>query len=89
MLKLGGHKEFIDDRRMNYDDLIEFLGLESYSEDYDREDKPIILEALNKLKKNIDAINPKSTCIVLEKNLQKLSRIIELNRDCSKFCVSI
>jgi SpoVK/Ycf46/Vps4 family AAA+-type ATPase len=90
MLKLGGHKEFIDDRRMNYDDLIEFLGLESYSEDYDREDKPIILEALNKLKKNIDAIDPKSTCSVLEKNLQKLSRIIELNKveiDVLRFCI--
>jgi transitional endoplasmic reticulum ATPase len=90
MLKLGGHREFIDDRRMNNDDLIEFLGLEDYSDDYERDDKPVILQALEKLKKNIDTINPKSTCIVLEKNLQKLYKIIELNTveiDVLRFCI--
>jgi SpoVK/Ycf46/Vps4 family AAA+-type ATPase len=90
MLKLGGHKEFMDDRRMNNDDLIEFFGLESYSEDYDREDKPTFLKALTNLKKNVDAIHPKSSCTILEKNLQKLCRIIELNAveiDILRFCI--
>jgi SpoVK/Ycf46/Vps4 family AAA+-type ATPase len=90
MLKLGGHKEFMDDRRMNNDDLIEFFGLESYSEDYEREDKPTFLKALTKLKKNVDAIHPKSSCAILEKNLQKLCRIIELNVieiDVLRFCI--
>ena len=90
ILKLGGHKEFLDDRRMNNDDLIEFLGLEEYSDDYDREDKPTILKALEKLKKDIDAISPKSTCTILEKNLQKLCKIIELSAveiDVLRFCI--
>ncbi|MDP3301482.1 MAG: AAA family ATPase [Sulfuricurvum sp.] len=90
MLKLGGHREFIDDRRMNNDDLIEFLGLEEYSDDYDREDKPTILKALEKLKKNIDLIQPKSTCTILEKNLQKLCHIIALKTveiDILRFCI--
>lgn len=90
MLKLGGHKEFIDDRRINNDDLIEFLGLEEYSDDYDRDDKPAILKALEKLKKDIDAISPKSTCTILENNLQKLCKIIELSAveiDVLRFCI--
>lgn len=90
MLKLGGHKEFIDDRRMNNDDLIEFLGLEEYSDNYDREDKPTIIKALEKLKKDIDLIQPKSTCTILEKNLQKLCQIIALKTveiDILRFCI--
>ena len=90
ILKLGGHKEFITDRHMSHDDLNDFFGLEPYVEDYDREDRPIIIGALNDLKRTIDAINPKTSCVILEKNINKLCKIIELTAieiDVLRFCI--
>ncbi|OYZ56390.1 MAG: AAA family ATPase, partial [Sulfuricurvum sp. 24-42-5] len=90
IVKLGGHKEFISDRHMSYDDLIEFFGLESYRDDYDRDDRPVIIKALNDLKHTIDAINPKTSCVILEKNINKLCKIIELTPveiDVFRFCI--
>jgi len=90
ILKLGGHKEFISDRHMSYDDLIDFFGLDAYRDDYDREDRPIIIGALDDLKNTIDAISPKSTSTILEKNINKLCKIIELTAieiDVFRFCI--
>lgn len=91
ILKLGGHKELIDDRnRMSYDDLNDFFGLEPYREDYDRDDRPILIGALENLKRIVDDINPKSTCVILENNIKKLCKIIELTPieiDVLRFCI--
>lgn len=90
MIDLGGHKEFMDDRRMSYDELITFFGLSEYEEEYEKEDRGIILDALIALKKEIDAINPKQSSPVLEKNIQKLCAIIKLSSieiDVLRFCM--
>jgi SpoVK/Ycf46/Vps4 family AAA+-type ATPase len=90
ILKLGGHKELIGDHRMPYDDLNDFFGFEPYSEDYDREDRAILMRALEDLKRTIDDINPKSTCTILENNMNKLCKIIELTKmeiDVLRFCI--
>lgn len=91
ILKLGGHKELIDDRgRMCYDDLNDFFGLEPYREDYEKEDRTILIGALEELRRNIDDINPKSTCTILENNIKKLCKIIELTAievDVLRFCI--
>lgn len=90
VLKLGGHKELINDRNMHYNDLNDFFGLEPYRENYDHDDRPIIMGALDDLKRTIDAINPKSTCTILENNISKLCKIVELTTveiDVLRFCI--
>lgn len=92
LLKLGGHKEFIDDRRMNSDDLIEFFGLSKYEEEYTKEDKSAIMSALENLKRDLDRQLPHSSSPVLENNINKLCKIVELSdieKDVLRFCIHL
>ena len=91
MLDLGGNKEFIDDRRMSYDSLIDFLGLSAYEEDYEKDDRPAIINALSDLKREIDATDQVGSP-QLEKNIQKLCEIVELTeteKAVLRFCIYV
>ena len=90
MLKLGGHKEFFGTHSMSHDDLVNFFGLTVYKDDYDKNDRSEVLKAFEVLRNEIDAINPKTHCAILEKNIQRLCNIIALNQveiDVLRFCI--
>ena len=80
IVEMGGHKEFIDsDNDFEYDDMAIFLGLEKYVEfDYDdfKRTEPLLLlkKDLNCLRKKI----PFSSSDLLIKNIERLSKLIEL-----------
>ena len=91
LINLGGHREFIDDRRVRYDDIADFLGIPKFMNDELKFDKDIVIKAMEGLQKQLE-IAQKPTSELLERNLTKLSCLIELSeveRDVLRFVVYI
>ncbi len=81
ILELGGHKEFIDsDNDFTHETMAKFLGLSKYiAFDYDDFHRS---EPLNILKKKYEKLNKKApfkSSKLLEKNLDRISKLIVLN----------
>lgn len=89
VLDLRGEKELFGHRGMGSDDVVEFLGLTPYEEDYNASMRVRFMDALNQLKKTVEA-TPFTYAPTLENNLQKLKEIIDLSRieiDVLRFCI--
>lgn len=90
VLDLRGDKELLGQHRMSNDDLIDFLGLSDYEEDYnDVVMRRKLMRALNGLKQTVESA-PFTYAPTLENNLQKLKEIIDLSStetDVLRFCI--
>lgn len=91
LLKFGGHRDFIDDRRVRYDDIADFLGVSKLINDDDEFEKDVVIKAMGVLQKQLENTS-KPTSEILERNMMKLSELIELSevdRDVLRFVVYI
>lgn len=89
VLDLRGEKELLGHRGMGSDDVVEFLGLTHYADNYDASIRIRLIDALNGLKKTVVA-TPFTYAPTLENNLQKLKEIIDLSSieiDVLRFCI--
>lgn len=80
LLKLHGHREFIDKNGdLDDEDLAYFLHLDDYAEDkvtYERKD---VLATLNKQFQKLEQKEVFTTPFILEKNLKKLQEMLQLS----------
>jgi len=81
IIDLGGHKQFIDaDNNFPYETLAKFLGLEKYvAFDYDNFHRSEPLNILKKRYKHLSKQIPFNSSTLLEKNLDRISKLIVLN----------
>jgi SpoVK/Ycf46/Vps4 family AAA+-type ATPase len=81
ILELGGHKEFIDsDNDFTHETMAKFLGLEKYiAYDYDDFHRSEPLNILKKKYEKLSKNRPFKASKLLEKNLNRISKLIILN----------
>ena len=81
IIELGGHKQFIDsDNDFMHETMAKFLGLEKYvAFDYDDFERHEPLQILQKRYKYLQKKAPFQSSKLLEKNLDRISKLIVLN----------
>ncbi len=81
IIELGGHKQFIDsDNDFPHETMAKFLGLEKYvAFDYDNFNRNEPLNILKKRYKQLSKEAPFNSSKLLEKNLDRISKLIVLN----------
>lgn len=89
IVKLGGMRNFMNDNRIHYDDVADFLGLSEYINSDEPKERQIVLGSLEKLLRKLEKSSKPSSAI-LEVNIAKLSSLVgldEIEQDILRFVV--
>jgi transitional endoplasmic reticulum ATPase len=89
IVKLGGMRNFMDDNRIRYDDVADFLGLSEYIDSDETLDRKRVLNSCEKLLRKLDK-STKSSSVILDANIKKLASLIgldEVEQDILRFVV--
>ncbi|MDD3595889.1 AAA family ATPase [Sulfuricurvum sp.] len=78
IVKLGGMRNFMDDNRIRYNDVADFLGLGTYIDSDETLERQIVLKSLEKLLRKLEK-SSKNPSEILEMNIKKLSSLIGLD----------
>lgn len=78
IVKLGGMRNFMDDNRIRYDDVADFLGLGEYINSDEKLDRITVLKSFEKLLRKLEKSTKKSS-VILNTNIKKLSSLIGLD----------
>jgi SpoVK/Ycf46/Vps4 family AAA+-type ATPase len=89
IVKLGGMRNFMDDNRIRYDDVADFLGLSEYINNDEPKERQVVLGSLEKLLRKLEK-SSKPSSPILEANIAKLSSLVgldEIEQDVLRFVV--
>ena len=78
IVKLGGMRNFMDDNRIRYNDVADFLGLGTYIDNDETLDRKNVLKSFEKLLRKLERSEKKSS-VILNTNIEKLSSLIGLD----------
>ncbi|ADR34385.1 AAA ATPase central domain protein [Sulfuricurvum kujiense DSM 16994] len=78
IVKLGGMRNFMDDNRIHYDNVADFLGFGEYINSDEPKKRQVVLGSLEKLLRKLEK-SPKPSSPILEVNIAKLSSLVGLD----------